>query len=50
MLVANKGYLVDLFKNQIEIDQYGYLVLQGKTGTSKPGVFAAGDVADYRGV
>ncbi len=38
----------DLFKGQLDIDQYGYLILKGKTATSKEGVFAAGDVADYR--
>lgn len=37
-----------LFKEQLEMDQYGYLQLQDHTRTSKPGVFAAGDVADYR--
>jgi thioredoxin reductase (NADPH) len=37
-----------LFKGQLNIDQYGYLVLNGHTQTSKPGVFAAGDVADYQ--
>jgi len=37
----------EIFKNQIELDSYGYIVLNGPTGTSKEGVFAAGDVADY---
>ncbi len=36
-----------IFKDQLEIDQYGYLVLKGKTETSKSGIFAAGDVADF---
>ena len=36
-----------LFKDQLKIDQYGYLVLSGHTQTSKEGVFAAGDVADF---
>lgn len=36
-----------LFKDQLEVDQYGYLVLKGHTQTSKEGVFAAGDVADF---
>lgn len=33
--------------DQLEVDQYGYLLRKGTTGTSKEGVFAAGDVADY---
>lgn len=37
-----------LFNGQLELDQYGYLILQEHTKTSKPGIFAAGDVADYR--
>ncbi len=37
-----------LFKDQLELNEFGYLVLQGHTGTSKPGIFAAGDVSDYR--
>ena len=36
------------FKDHIELDSHGYIVLQKLTHTSKPGVFAAGDVADYR--
>lgn len=36
-----------LFKGQLDIDQYGYLTLKGHTQTSKEGVFAAGDVADF---
>jgi len=36
-----------LFKDQLEVDQYGYLVLKGHTQTSKEGIFAAGDVADF---
>lgn len=34
-------------KDQIELDDYGYVVLKGKTVTSKNGIFAAGDVADF---
>ena len=37
-----------LFKNQLDMDENGYLII--KPGTSKtkiPGVFAAGDVADH---
>lgn len=37
----------DFLKEQIELDNYGYVVLTGKTTTSKDGVFAAGDVADF---
>lgn len=37
-----------IFKGQVEVDKYGYLVLNGRTKTSVDGVFAAGDVADYR--
>ncbi len=37
-----------LFKNQLEMNDYGYITLKGHTATSVPGVFAAGDVADSR--
>jgi len=37
-----------LFKGKLAMDQYGYLTLTGHTKTSVPGIFAAGDVADYR--
>jgi thioredoxin reductase (NADPH) len=37
----------ELFKNQLEMDTVGYLVIKGRgTQTNIPGVFAAGDVAD----
>ncbi|WP_185852125.1 thioredoxin-disulfide reductase [Blattabacterium cuenoti] len=37
----------EIFKNELDLDEKGYIVVQkGKTITSKPGVFAAGDVQD----
>jgi len=35
-----------LFKNQIDLDDEGYIVLKNKTHTNIEGVFAAGDVHD----
>jgi thioredoxin reductase (NADPH) len=36
-----------IFKEQIDMDQVGYIKVNGKsTATNVPGVFAAGDVAD----
>ena len=34
----------DLFKDQIELDQQGYIVADETTRTNLPGVFAVGDV------
>ena len=40
--------MTDLFKGQLEVHPNGYLKVQpGTTYTSVPGVFAAGDVADW---
>lgn len=35
-----------LFKNILEMDSHGYLVVKQGTQTSRPGIFAAGEIAD----
>lgn len=37
-----------IFKGQLEMDDKGYIILKSQTKTSVEGVFAAGDVHDYR--
>jgi thioredoxin reductase (NADPH) len=37
-----------IFKDQVELDDKGYVMLKENTRTSVEGVFAAGDVHDYR--
>ncbi len=37
-----------LFKDQLELNSYGYIILKDHTETSVKGIFAAGDVADSR--
>ena len=38
----------EIFKDQIELNQTGYIVAREETRTNIEGVFAAGDVADHR--
>ena len=37
-----------IYKGQIELDNKGYIILKNHTATNKEGVFAAGDVHDFR--
>ncbi len=37
-----------IFQGRLELDQEGYIIVRGGTAASVPGVFAAGDVVDYR--
>jgi len=49
-LFINIGYEPnsDLFKNQIEIDENGYIKTTDNVKTSKEGIFASGDVCDSK--
>ena len=38
----------ELFKEQLELDENGYIVLKNNTQTSIDGIFTAGDVHDHR--
>lgn len=38
----------DFLKGQLELDEKGYVVVENETHTKIPGVFVAGDVADYK--
>ena len=38
----------EIFKGKIDLDPKGYVVTRNETETNIPGVFAAGDVRDYR--
>lgn len=39
---------VDLFKGVVELDERGYIATRGVAETNIPGVFVAGDVADWK--
>ena len=36
-----------LFSGQLDLDENGYIITSAPTTTSRPGVFAAGDVQDH---
>ena len=37
-----------IFKGQLDLDSKGYIITKGETETGIPGVFAAGDVRDFK--
>ena len=41
---VGRSPVTELFKNQLELDESGYIVADESTRTSLPGVFAVGDV------
>jgi thioredoxin reductase (NADPH) len=41
---VGKAPRTDLFRDQLETDRSGAVVVDGTLATSRPGVFAAGDV------
>jgi thioredoxin reductase (NADPH) len=38
----------DIFKSHVELDEKGYVIVNNGTETSVPGVFAAGEIHDFR--
>jgi thioredoxin reductase (NADPH) len=38
----------EIFRGQLDLDKNGYIVVKNETETNVPGVFAAGDVRDFR--
>lgn len=49
-LFISIGYkpVTDIFKDQLELDDYGYIKVKENTKTSIDGIFAAGDVCDTK--
>ena len=41
------SFKAEIFKDKIEMDENGYIVVNGGTNTSVEGVFACGDVMDH---
>ena len=49
LTIHPQGHLAGLFKGLLDMEDTGYLLVQGRTTyTNIPGVFAAGDVSDHR--
>ncbi len=38
----------EIFRGQLDLDKNGYIIVKNETETNVPGVFAAGDVRDFR--